>query len=90
MSGSTCLWLLEIVFFIRTTFRLVIIGTSSQILKLKDQKSGFWNILPIIRKIKKRILKNKKFENPSTTHKFYDIERQLAQVRYYDYHARYT
>ena len=28
-------------YFTRTTFRLVIIGTSSQILKLKDQKSVY-------------------------------------------------
>ena len=45
--------------------------TSSKILKLKDQKSVFWNILPIIEKIQKWTPKNQNFENLSTTHKFY-------------------
>ena len=52
-------------------------GTSSQILKLKDQKSFFWNILPIIEKIQKRTHKNQKIENPSTTRKLYvDLGRK--------------
>ena len=59
-------------YFIRTTYRLVIIGTVSQILTLKDKKNVFLNILPIIEKIQKWTPKNQKLANPSTTHTFYD------------------
>ena len=38
---------------------------------MKRPKSGFWNILPKIEKIPKWTPKNQKFENPSTTQKFY-------------------
>ena len=61
-------------FFIRKLFVLLLLatfGTSSQILKLKVIKIVCWNILPIIEKIQKRTPKNQKFENPSTTRKFY-------------------
>ena len=66
---------------IRTTFRLVSIGTSSQIWRLIYQKSVFRDILPIIDKIWKWTPKNQKFENPSTKHKFYfdlDTKRYLG------------
>ena len=42
-----------------------------KILKLKDPKSVFWNILFIIEKTQKFTPKNQNFENPSTTLKFY-------------------
>ena len=54
-------------YFIKSTFRLVIIGTVWHLfsnLKLKDKNSVFW-------KNSKMDPYNKKFENPSTTHKFY-------------------
>ena len=40
-------------------------------MKIKDQKSVFWNILPFIEKNQKWTPKIQKFENPSKTHKFY-------------------
>ena len=56
-------------------FLLAPFGTSSQILKLNDQKSVFWNILPIIEKIQNWTPKNQKLEARRTTHKFYvDID----------------
>ena len=50
---------------------LALFGTSSQIFKLEDQNSVFWNILPIIEEIQKWTPTNQKFENPSMTHTLY-------------------
>ena len=50
---------------------LALFGTSSQIFKLKGQNLFSGILYPSLKKFQKWTPRNKKFENPSTTYKFY-------------------
>ena len=66
-------------YLIKNSFVLLLLATIST--SCKDQKRGFWNILPNTEKIPKWTPKNQKFENLSMTHTFYfDFEILLLEV----------